>query len=144
MFLSSDAAILQLSPIMANWFMSVSSRISKSEIFENISPYKYWKGFLSVKLRENSNQIYQTKSSQRLWYSTNTVALVCFYSFIIHHFKEILWTYPSELFMNLQGEPPSHKHRNCWEGKRDPCKGSNHLTAKTKGEKWDLKEYWAT
>lgn len=48
---------------MANWFVSVSSGISQSEISENITPYKYWKGFLSVKLRANSNQIH----NQTLW-----------------------------------------------------------------------------
>lgn len=26
--------------------------------------------------------------------------------------------------MNLQGEPPSHKHGNTWEGIRDPCEGT--------------------
>lgn len=38
--------------------MSVSSGIPQSEVFENISPYKYWESFLSVKLRANSNQIH--------------------------------------------------------------------------------------
>lgn len=46
--------------------MSVSSGISQSEVFECISPYKYRKGFLSVKLRANSNQIHnQTLSSAK-------------------------------------------------------------------------------
>lgn len=34
--------------------------------------------------------------------------------------------------MNLQGEPPSHKHGNTWEGTRDPCEGMNQATAKAR------------
>lgn len=56
MILSSDATILQLSPIMASWFIPISFiKISQGEIFGNTSPHKYWKGFLSVKLRAKSN-----------------------------------------------------------------------------------------
>lgn len=138
---------------MASWFIPISFiRISQGEIFGNTSPHKYWKGFLSVKLRAKSNfktlGLWSTKECGTQPTLRGNLFAFIISLFFMWTFKEILWKCPAQLFMNLQGEPPSHKYGNTWEGTRDPCKGTKPGSCQGKSastaqekSKWDLQEY---